>query len=80
MKITKEFALALDFTNAPAEVKAAAKKQKDLLRRLQKANAQFANWRVEKQAAQVEYDKSFEEFVKIADNWHPDTTLEEKVK
>lgn len=78
MKITKELALALDFSSAPTEVKAAAKKQKDLLKRLHKANSQFKNWRVEKQTAQAEYDAAFADFEKIAESWNPDLTLEVK--
>lgn len=80
MKLTKDVVHLIDFSAAPAEVKAAAKNLKDSMKRLHKAETQFANWRVERLAASKENEECFNELQRLSEAWSPDTGLEERVK
>lgn len=67
----KKLALAFEFKNAPAEVKAAAEAHQANWKRLEKASDQMQKWKVERAAAQAAYDESSIAFERAIDAWDP---------
>ena len=77
MKITRDLVHVIDFSSAPADLKTAAKQQREAAARLQKAKAQFGKWREELNAAQAEADAAFSMVEKLSANWSPESRLED---
>lgn len=76
----KDLALAFEFENAPAEVKARAKEHKDSWLRLEKAKAQSQVWAEEFAQARRDYFKTSKAFKEAVNAWDPAETKDPKPK